>query len=452
MKLTFLGAAGTVTGSKYLLEHDGRKVLVDCGLFQGYKHLRELNWEDLPFDPGKLDGVVLTHAHLDHSGALPLLVRRGFRGPILATQGTIDLCQLLLTDSGRLQEEEAEYSNRHESSKHRPALALYTEEDARHALRYLQRLDFGATDEILPGLNVTLTPAGHILGAAHAAISNGRLRIIFSGDVGRDDDLIMRQPTSPGAADYMVVESTYGDRSHQPVDNQALLADIVRRTVGRGGSLVIPAFAVGRAQSLLLLLARLKAGHLVPDVPVFLDSPMAIDMTEIYHRHRAEHRLSVEECKGLCRVAQMVRTTDQSRALNEVRFPSIIISASGMATGGRVLHHLKRLAPDRRNAIVLAGYQAGGTRGARIAAGEKTIRIFGEDVAVNAEVALLPGMSAHADAPQLVRWMASASKPPKKVFLTHGEPEAADQLRQRIERELGWESGVARMGQTVELG
>jgi metallo-beta-lactamase family protein len=452
MKLTFLGAAGTVTGSKYLLEHDGRKVLVDCGLFQGYKHLRELNWEDLPFDPGKLDGVVLTHAHLDHSGALPLLVRRGFRGPILATQGTIDLCQLLLTDSGRLQEEEAEYSNRHESSKHRPALALYTEEDARHALRYLQRLDFGATDEILPGLNVTLTPAGHILGAAHAAISNGRLRIIFSGDVGRDDDLIMRQPTSPGAADYMVVESTYGDRSHQPVDNQALLADIVRRTVGRGGSLVIPAFAVGRAQSLLLLLARLKAGHLVPDVPVFLDSPMAIDMTEIYHRHRAEHRLSVEECKGLCRVAQMVRTTDQSRALNEVRFPSIIISASGMATGGRVLHHLKRLAPDRRNAIVLAGYQAGGTRGARIAAGEKTIRIFGEDVAVNAEVALLPGMSAHADAPQLVRWMASASKPPKKVFLTHGETEAADQLRQRIERELGWESGVARMGQTVELG
>lgn len=452
MKLTFLGAAGTVTGSKYLLEHDGRKVLVDCGLFQGYKHLRELNWEDLPFDPGKLDGVVLTHAHLDHSGALPLLVRRGFRGPILATQGTIDLCQLLLTDSGRLQEEEAEYSNRHGSSKHRPALPLYTEEDARHALRYLQRLDFGATDEILPGLNVTLTPAGHILGAAHAAFSNGRLRIIFSGDVGRDDDLIMRPPTSPGAADYMVVESTYGDRSHQPVDNQALLAEIVRRTVGRGGSLIVPAFAVGRAQSLLLLLARLKAGHLIPDVPVFLDSPMAIDMTEIYHRHRSEHRLSVEECKAMCHVAQMVRTTDQSRALNEVRFPSVIISASGMATGGRVLHHLKRLAPDRRNAIVLAGYQAGGTRGARIAAGEKTIRIFGEDVAVNAEVALLPGMSAHADAPQLVRWMASAPKPPKKVFLTHGEPEAADQLRQRIERELGWESGVARMGQTVELG
>lgn len=452
MKLTFLGAAGTVTGSRYLLENEDRKVLVDCGLFQGYKHLRELNWEDFPFAPDKLDGVVLTHAHLDHSGALPLLVRRGFRGPIYATQGTIDLCQLLLTDSGRLQEEEAEYSNRHGSSKHRPALPLYTEEDARHALRYMRRVDFGVTDEILPGLNVTLTPAGHILGAAHAVISNARLRVVFSGDVGREDDLIMKPPTPPGVADYLIVESTYGDRIHQPVDNQEILADIVRRAASRGGSVVIPAFAVGRAQSLLLLLSRLKASHAIPDVPVFLDSPMAIDMTEICHRHRAEHRLSVEECKGMCRVAQMVRTTDQSRALNEVRYPSVIISASGMATGGRVLHHLKRLAPDRRNAIVLAGYQAGGTRGARIAAGEKTVRIFGEDVAVNAEVALLPGMSAHADAPQLMRWLASAPTPPRNVFLTHGEPEAADQLRQRIDRELGWEAGVPRMGQTVELG
>ncbi len=451
MKLTFLGAAGTVTGSKYLLEHGSRKVLVDCGLFQGYKHLRELNWEDLPFEPGALDCVVLTHAHLDHSGALPLLVRRGFRGPIFATQGTIDLCQLLLTDSGRLQEEEAEYSNRHGSSKHRPALPLYTEEDARHALRYLKRIDFGVADEVLPGLAVTLTPAGHILGAAHATFSGERTRIIFSGDVGRDDDPIMKPPTPPGGADYMVVESTYGDRSHQPVDNEALLAEIVRRTAGRGGSVVIPAFAVGRAQSLLFLLSKLKASHAIPDVPVFLDSPMAIDMTEIYHHHRAEHRLSIEECKGMCRVAQMVKTTDQSRSLNEIRYPSVIISASGMATGGRVLHHLKRLAPDRRNAIVLAGYQAGGTRGARIAAGEKTVRIFGEDVAINAEVAMLPGMSAHADAPQLMRWMAAAPTPPRKVFLTHGEPEAADHFRQRIETELEWQASVPRMGQTVDL-
>jgi len=261
----------------------------------------------------------------------------------------------------------------------------------------------------------------------------------------------MRPPTPLGQVDYLVVESTYGDRLHQPEDNEALLAEIIQRTAGRGGSVVIPAFAVGRAQALLLLLSRLKARHAIPDLPVFLDSPMAIDMTEIYHRHRAEHRLSPEECKGLCRVATMVRTSDQSRALNEIRYPAIIISASGMATGGRVLHHLKRMAPDRRNTIVLAGYQAGGTRGARLAAGEKSIRIFGEEVAVHAEVALLRGMSAHADAAQLVRWMKSAAKVPKQVFLTHGEPGPADTLRLRVETELGWLAGVPRLGQTVEL-
>jgi metallo-beta-lactamase family protein len=452
MKLTFLGAAGTVTGSRYLLEHEGRRLLVDCGLFQGYKNLRELNWDDFPFDPEKLDAVVLTHAHLDHSGALPLLLRRGFRGPIHATPATIELCHLLLPDSGHLQEEDAAYANRHGSSKHHPALPLYTEEDARHTLRYLRPLDFGVAEEVLPGLHVTLAPAGHILGAAHATVSDGRTKILFSGDLGREDDLIMQPPTPPEAVDCMVVESTYGDRVHPTVDNLALLGDIIRRTVGRGGSVVIPAFAVGRAQALLVLLSQLKVDHDIPEVPVFLDSPMAIDTTEIYLRHRAEHRLSPQACQAMRRVAQMVRTTDESRALNEVRYPSVIISASGMATGGRVLHHLKRLAPDHRNTIVLAGYQAGGTRGARIAAGEKTIRIFSQDVPLNAEVTSLPGMSAHADAPQLLRWMGSAPRPPKQVFLTHGEPEAADQLRQRIERELGWPASVARMGQVVMLG
>lgn len=451
MKLTFLGAAGTVTGSKCLLEHAGRQVLVDCGLFQGYKHLREMNWEPFPVDISRLDCVVLTHAHLDHSGALPLLLRNGYRGPIYTTPGSIDLCHLLLPDSGRLQEEEAEYLNRHHASKHKPALPLYTEEDARHALRYMQAVPFNETMEIVPGMQLTLRPAGHILGAASAEIHAGGLTIVFSGDVGRDDDPIMRPPTPLGQVDYLVVESTYGDRLHQPEDNEALLAEIIQRTAGRGGSVVIPAFAVGRAQALLLLLSRLKARHAIPDLPVFLDSPMAIDMTEIYHRHRAEHRLSPEECKGLCRVATMVRTSDQSRALNEIRYPAIIISASGMATGGRVLHHLKRMAPDRRNTIVLAGYQAGGTRGARLAAGEKSIRIFGEEVAVHAEVALLRGMSAHADAAQLVRWMKSAAKVPKQVFLTHGEPGPADTLRLRVETELGWLAGVPRLGQTVEL-
>ena len=451
MKLTFLGAAGTVTGSKYLLEHAGRQVLVDCGLFQGYKNLREMNWEPFPVDVSRLDCVVLTHAHLDHSGALPLLLRNGYRGPIYTTPGSIDLCHLLLPDSGRLQEEDAEYLNRHHASKHKPALPLYTEEDARHALRYMQAVPFNETIEIVPGMQLSLRPAGHILGAASAEIHAGGLTIVFSGDVGRDDDPIMRPPTPLGKVDYLVVESTYGDRLHQPEDNEALLAEIIQRTAGRGGSVVIPAFAVGRAQALLFLLSRLKARHAIPDLPVFLDSPMAIDMTEIYHRHRAEHRLSPQECKGLCRVATMVRTSDASRALNEVRYPAIIISASGMATGGRVLHHLKRMAPDRRNTIVLAGYQSGGTRGARLAAGEKSIRIFGEEVAVHAEVALLRGMSAHADAAQLVRWMESASNVLKQVFLTHGEPGPADTLRLRVETELGWPAGVPRLGQTVEL-
>lgn len=451
MKLTFLGAAGTVTGSKYLLEHAGRQVLVDCGLFQGYKNLREMNWEPFPVDVSRLDCVVLTHAHLDHSGALPLLLRNGYRGPIYTTPGSIDLCHLLLPDSGRLQEEDAEYLNRHHASKHKPALPLYTEEDARHALRYMQAVPFNETIEIVPGMQLSLRPAGHILGAASAEIHAGGLTIVFSGDVGRDDDPIMRPPTPLGKVDYLVVESTYGDRLHQPEDNEALLAEIIQRTAGRGGSVVIPAFAVGRAQALLFLISRLKERHAIPDLPVFLDSPMAIDMTEIYHRHRGEHRLSPQECKGLCRVATMVRTSDASRALNEVRYPAIIISASGMATGGRVLHHLKRMAPDRRNTIVLAGYQSGGTRGARLAAGEKSIRIFGEEVAVHAEVALLRGMSAHADAAQLVRWMGSASNVPKQVFLTHGEPGPADTLRLQVETELGWPAGVPRLGQTVEL-
>ncbi|QKO20888.1 MBL fold metallo-hydrolase RNA specificity domain-containing protein [Rhodoferax sp. BAB1] len=451
MKLTFLGAAGTVTGSKYLLEHAGRQILVDCGLFQGYKHLREMNWEPFPVDVSRLDCVILTHAHLDHSGALPLLLRNGYRGPIYTTPGTIDLCHLLLPDSARLQEEEAEYLNRHQASKHKPALPLYTEQDARHVLRYMQAVPFNETIEMVPDMQLSLRPAGHIIGAANAEIQAGGLTIVFSGDVGRDDDPIMRPPTPLGTADYLVIESTYGDRLHQPEDNEALLAEIIQRTAGRGGSVVVPAFAVGRAQTLLFLLSRLKARHAIPDLPVFLDSPMAIDMTEIYHRHRKEHRLSPEECKGLCRVATMVRTSDESRALNNVRYPAVIISASGMATGGRVLHHLKRMAPDRRNTIVLVGYQAGGTRGARLAAGEKSIRIFGEDVAVNAEVAMLRGMSAHADAGQLMRWMAAMPHAPRKVFLTHGEPGPADILRQRVDRELGWTAGVPRLGQTVEL-
>ncbi len=451
MNLAFLGAAGTVTGSKTLVTHEGKQLLVDCGLFQGYKNLRTMNWEPFPFDPAKLDAVVLTHAHLDHSGALPLLVKRGFQGLVFATPSTIDLCRILLPDSGRLQEEDAEYANRHKLSKHSPALPLYTENDAERALRRLEPLPFEQPGDVTGSLHLRLRPAGHILGASSVELTAGDTTVLFSGDLGRPDDLIMRAPTPIARADHVVIESTYGDRLHDTQDAEAALGEVIKRTAARGGIVVIPAFAVGRAQALLYAIYRLKARAAIPDLPVFLNSPMAIDMTEIYHRHRAEHRLSVEECNGMCKVAKMTRTVEESRALNSLRYPAVIVSASGMATGGRVLHHLKALGPDRRNTIVFAGYQAGGTRGARLLSGERNIRIHGEDVTINAEVVSLPGMSAHADAGQLVQWLATAPKPPRSVYLNHGEAGPADSLRQRIERELGWSATVPRLGQSVEI-
>ncbi len=450
MKLTFLGAAGTVTGSKYLIEHQGRRLLVDCGLFQGYKNLRLLNWQRLPFDPASLDAVILTHAHLDHSGSLPLLVRNGFRGAIHATPATIALCGLLLPDSGHLQEEDANFANRHKSSRHDPALPLYTEEDARAALRQLRPLEFDHAIE-LAGLKLRLRPAGHILGAASVELHSMRGSLLLSGDIGRPDDLLMRPPAPIETADTLVVESTYGDRSHGNEDNATLLADVVARTAARGGMVVIPAFAVGRTQGLLYQIHQLKQASRIPDLPVFLDSPMAIDSTDIYRRYRSEHRLSVQECSGMSHVAKFCRTVEQSRQLSSLAYPAIIISASGMATGGRILHHLRNFGPDHRASIVLAGFQAGGTRGARLAAGERELRIFGEDVRINAEVVTLPGMSAHADASQLIDWMRSLKKAPRHVYVTHGEPAAADALRCRIQRELNWHASVPMLGDAVTI-
>ena len=451
MKLDFLGAAGTVTGSKTLVTHEGKQLLVDCGLFQGYKNLRAINWQPFPFDPTKLDAVVLTHAHLDHAGALPLLVKRGFRGPVFATPSTIDVCRVLLPDSARIQEEDAEYANRHKLSKHQPALPLYSEEDAQRALSRLEPLPLEQRGDVTGGMQLRLRQAGHILGASSVELTTGDTTVLFSGDLGRPDDRIMRAPLPIARADHVVIESTYGDRLHDMQDVEAALGEVIRRTAARGGIVVVPAFAVGRAQALLYAIYRLKTRAAIPDLPVFLNSPMAIDMTEIYHRHRAEHRLSVAECSGMCQVAEMTRTVEESRALNALRYPAVIVSASGMATGGRVLHHLKALGPDRRNTIVFAGYQAGGTRGAHLVAGERRIRIHGEDVTINAEVVSLPGMSAHADAEQLVQWLATAPQRPRGIYLNHGEPGPADALRQRIERELGWLATVPWLGQSVEV-
>ena len=452
MKLDFLGAAGTVTGSKTLVSHEGTQLLVDCGLFQGYKNLRVMNWEPFPFDPARLDAVVLTHAHLDHAGALPLLVKRGFRGPVFATPSTIDVCGVLLPDSARIQEEDADYANRHKLSKHQPALPLYTDDDAKRALRRLEPLPLEQRGDLPGGLRLRLRQAGHILGASSAELTAGDTTLLFSGDLGRPDDLIMRAPVAIERADHLVLESTYGDRLHDTQDVEAALGEVIKRTAARGGVVIVPAFAVGRAQALLYAIYRLKGRGAIPDLPVFLNSPMAIDMTEIYHRHRSEHRLTVEECSGLCKVAKMTRTVEESRALNTLRYPAVIVSASGMATGGRVLHHLKALGPNRRNTIVFAGYQAGGTRGARLLSGERSLRIHGEDITIDAEVVSLPGMSAHADAGQLVRWLSTAPRAPRGIYLNHGEAGPADALRQRIERELGWPATVPRLGQSVEIG
>lgn len=446
MKLSFLGAASTVTGSKYLIEHEGQRLLVDCGLFQGYKNLRLLNWQPFHFDPASLDAVVLTHAHLDHSGALPLLIRNGFRGPVYATPATIDLCGLLLPDSGHIQEEDARYANRRHSSRHDPALPLYTEEDARHALTFFRPLPF---DKLLDlgKMKLRLRQAGHILGAASAEFRTAKGSLLFSGDLGRPDDLVMRAPVPIEHGDTLVIESTYGDRAHTTESSSDALADVITRTAGRGGSILVPAFAVGRAQNLLFEIFQLKQAGRIPDMPVFLDSPMAIESTSIYRRHRDLHRLSIAQCEGMAKVARISRTADDSRAIGQLNYPVIIISASGMATGGRVLHHLINMAPDHRNSIVFAGYQAGGTRGAKLVGGARSVRIFGEDITVNAEVVSLPAMSAHADASQLIDWLKTLKKVPKHVFVTHGEPDAADALRWRIEHELGWSASVPLLGQ-----
>lgn len=437
MRIEFLGGVGTVTGSKYLLEHNGRRLLVDCGLFQGLKQLRLRNWEPLPIKASEIDAVLLTHAHMDHSGYVPRLVKLGFKGPVYCSRATRDLCELLLPDSGRLQQEEADFANRHGHSKHKPALPLYTQEEAGAALERFETIPFDKEHSPWPGWSWRLKRAGHILGAASAHISWTGGSILFSGDLGRSDDLVMRPPESPEQADYVVVESTYGDRRHRDVDTLMALADVVNRTAARGGVVVIPSFAVGRAQTILHCIHLLKMAHRIPDMPVYLNSPMAADATRIFRHHLDEHRLSAEQCAAMSKEVTIVNTVEESKRLNTLTFPSIIVSASGMATGGRVLHHLKTYAPDARNTILFAGFQAAGTRGAALVGGSEAVKIHGAYVPVRAEVANLDTLSAHADREQLLAWL-GALRRPKRVFVTHGEPVAADALRLAIEERHGW--------------
>ncbi len=447
--IRFLGGAGTVTGSKYLVEHDGQSLLVDCGLFQGYKQLRLRNRDPLPVLPNHIGAVLLTHAHLDHSGYLPLLAKEGFHGKVWATPATRDLAQILLPDSGHIQEEDAAFANRKGFSKHSPALPLYTESDAIQSLKLFRTVPMHQAFEPLKGWTAQFSGAGHILGAASLLLEVGGRRILFSGDLGRPDDALMLAPDAPPAADVVVCESTYGDRDHPDEDVLAELGPALKRVAARGGSAVVPVFAVGRAQALLHAIAELKAsGQLPHSLPVYLDSPMAIHSTELFARHLGEHRLNAAQCHAMAQVATMTRTADESKAIARQHGPKVILAASGMATGGRVLHHLVQYLGDHRNMVLLTGYQAPGTRGATLANGGTQLRIHGQDLPVRAEVVQLTSASAHADAGQLMAWLRALPRPPRRVFVTHGDMEASDRLRHRVESELRWQALVPEHGST----
>lgn len=456
--LTFFGAAGTVTGSRHLLEHDGKRVLVDCGLFQGSRENRDRNWAPQPFDPKSLDAVVLTHAHIDHTGGLPRLVRDGYRGPVFSTSATRELSALMLPDSARIQEEEARYANKHKYSKHAPALPLYEERDAFAALKLFESFGYDRAREIVPGIRLTFLRAGHILGSAiclFELLSTGQ-RVVFTGDLGRYNAPILRDPEAVTGATTLVTESTYGDREHAAGDGTAALAEAVVETARRGGMLIIPAFAVGRTQDVLYRLGIMEREQRIPELPVYVDSPMAVDATPLYMAHADEHDFETRQIldAGFSPL-RTARTTfingkKQSQALNGVRGPGIIISASGMATGGRVLHHLKHRLGDARNAVLFVGYQAEGTRGRRLLNGEKTLRLLGETIEVRAQILNLSGFSAHADWTEILRWMDGFTTPPAQTLMVHGEPPALEALRARVAAK-GWNAAIPRYGETVTL-
>ncbi len=451
MQISFFGAAGTVTGSRFLLRHGEARLLVDCGLFQGLKNLRQRNWQPFPVAPERIDAVVLSHAHLDHSGYLPALVRDGYAGPVYATPPTCDLLQLLLPDSARLQEEDARDANRRGYSRHRPALPLYTEEDAGRALAALSPVAFDEPFAVGP-FTVRLRPAGHLLGAGGASVGANGHTIYLSGDLGRPADLLVPAPEPPPEADWLVMESTYGDREHSEADPLASLRQLVAPVLARGGVVLVPAFAIGRCQALLYSLWRLFQDGGLPRVPVFVDSPMATDATAVYLRHAGLHRLPAATAEAALGWPTFVGPAAESKRVSASRGPMIVISASGMATGGRVLHHLVAFAPRAENLVLLAGYQAPGTRGASLVAGERTLRIHGRDVPVRAQVAQLGVFSAHADRSDLLAWLAALTDPPRGVFLVHGEPGAADCLRREAAAHQGLAVHVAEHLETVELG
>ncbi|HXG57118.1 MAG TPA: MBL fold metallo-hydrolase [Vicinamibacterales bacterium] len=479
--ITFLGAAQTVTGSKYLLETGTSKILIDAGLFQGLKELRDRNWQDLPIKASEIDAIVLTHAHLDHCGYLPRVVKQGFKGRIFCTAGTRDLCSLVLPDSGHIQEEDAANANRYNYSRHAPALPLYTEEDAVRTLELFQPVGYDRPMPLPGGVELDFLSAGHLLGSAYARIKVDGKTILFGGDLGRFSRPVLPDPTMVDAADYLLVESTYGNRVHEEDDNGERLAGLIRDTAGRGGKMIIPAFAIGRVEELIYWIKRLEDEKRIPVLPVFVDSPMAVKALARYtervreldpelqpeavddvaphgpaaNEPRARRRRHAREEREVCVFCtqrfQTIGSAEESKQLTASRKPAIVISASGMATGGRVLHHLKAALPDARNTVLFAGFQAVGTRGRRLVDGETTVKIHGQMIPVHAHIAKIDSMSAHADSKEILHWLSGFKTAPKRTFLVHGEPDAMQALQAKIATELGWTTHAPAWQEKVDL-
>jgi len=479
--LTFLGAARTVTGSKYLVESGSARIMVDGGLFQGLKELRLRNWADFPVSPSSIQSIVLTHAHLDHCGYLPRLVAQGFKGRIFCTQGTQDLCGIVLPDSGRIQEEDAEYANRRQFSKHAPALPLYREVDALRAVSQLQPVGYERAMPVADGIEVEFANAGHLLGSSYVRMKIDGRTILFGGDLGRFGRPVLPDPTMADGADYLLVESTYGDRVHEQDDNGVRLEQIVKETATRGGKLIIPAFAIGRVEELLYWVKRLEDEKRIPVLPVFVDSPMAAAALQRYSErvHELDPEMQPEErddkaphdsaaphpenvrrtiarqerdvCVFCTERFRVIKSAEESKQLTASKQPSIVISASGMAEGGRVLHHLKAALPNAQNTVLFAGYQGAGTRGRRLVDGEKSVKIHGEWVPVAARIERLDSMSAHADSNEIMRWLGGFKTAPKRTFIVHGEPAPQDALAARITKELGWNVHAPGQGERVEF-
>lgn len=450
MQLTFLGATKTVTGSKYLITINAKKLLIDCGLFQGYKELRLRNWHRLPIDPQSIDAVLLTHAHIDHSGYLPLLVKNGFMGNIYCTHGTKDLCAILLPDSGHLQEEDANRANKYGYSKHKPALPLYTREDAIQSLKQFVPMNFCKTYKLFDSLLFEFIPSEHIIGSSLIRLTHRNRTVLFTGDLGRPHHPVMKPPVILNATsvDYLITESTYGDRLHDRSSPFDQLTKIILETIDQGGSVIIPAFAVGRTQDILYYIYNLKKEKRIPDIPIFLDSPMAQDASDLLCEYSGELRLTKEECTNVCKVAKYVKTPDESKAIDQYKRPIIIISASGMAEGGRILHHLKIFLPNHLNTVLFTGYQDEGTRGDRLLRGETEIKIHGDMIPVRARIESMNNLSAHADYQEMLDWLKRFNHPPRKTFITHGNQDAVQSLKNKIEKTLGWSCMIPEYLQT----